>query len=290
MRPATCTVLALALLAGTAALAADKDDPAEVIEAQKKKAVEHWASLSNVEPAHAETTHFLLYSVGQAAPQLKTIGDLLEREYPQVLKALQLDPKDEMWPGKMTVHVFTDRKHYTSFVRGVQKRRVESDDLGSFVITGNQPHLAAGVPTMKDQPSLELQASAQLAAALVAKKSGRGNVPSWVAEGLGRATAGRTDPRLSERSFAGRGLGKVKSLNDILSASDALSQRELDAVRASLVDYMAFGPYKAKFPQFLEGFRPERNRDKTIWDALKSCDLDAKTFEPKWRAWARSGR
>src|SRR6266404_82200 len=88
---------------------------------------------------HEETEHLLVH--GKVPNKgLKDVGASLEKQYALVRKTLGQE-EDSPWPGKLTVYFFTDRGKFTSFVRLVEKRRPESDDLGSYVIRSEFPHV-----------------------------------------------------------------------------------------------------------------------------------------------------
>src|SRR5438128_9646791 len=99
------------------------DDPTAKVAAQKKEAESNWAQLEIGDFAHAETPHLLLYAPKSYAPRLKELGNQLEKAYAAATKSLQFKPSEEPWPGKLTVFLFADRDHFTSFVRRVVKRR-----------------------------------------------------------------------------------------------------------------------------------------------------------------------
>jgi hypothetical protein len=193
------------------------------------------------------------------------------------------------WPGKLSIYFFADRGKFTSFIRIVEKRRPESEDLGSHIIRSDFPHVAAGPPREAHEPGLEAQAAEQLASALLVKKAGT-TIPEWVMAGFARAAYYRAlGPReyLGERRRAARLLAKTKA-----SAMDVwdnnVSAEAAPALRGSLVDFLAFGPGKTKFVALLEGYKPGQDAlTKTTADAFKAANINPKLVNQKWKAWAR---
>src|SRR5262245_48275319 len=141
MRRQTGIVLAAvaAMLVGWSGLQAD--DQADKVKAQKEAARANWKRLfPDDEVVHQETSHLLLYGpASMTERRLKAFGAALEGQYGLARKALQFDPKEELWEGKLAVYLFDQRSQFTSFVRGVEKRRPQSDDLGTASVQGSAP-------------------------------------------------------------------------------------------------------------------------------------------------------
>src|SRR6266700_4141540 len=142
MRGATGAILTVAIVLLGAARPAD-DGEAAKIGAQKKTAETAWALLEIGDFAHLETAHLLVYAPKAYEKKLKDTGASLEKQRDLIVKALALDPKEDPWPGKLTVYLLSEREQFTSFIRRVEKRRQESEEVGSFVTESNQPHVAA---------------------------------------------------------------------------------------------------------------------------------------------------
>jgi hypothetical protein len=281
------TLATLLLLNGAAGARAD-DEPDKVAE-QKKAALERWGLLELGGAAHQETAHLLVYAPKDLEKRLKEIAALLEKHYETAAKPLQVDPKDNRWwPGKLTVYLFSEREQFTTFVRRVEKRRLESDEVGSYRAEGDQPHAAAGPPRTKQDPSLELQAGQQVAAAMLQRKAGaKVPLPYWLVAGFGRATNYRAAPGTyvtSERSHAARQVQAGRGVKDVWGGG--LGEEDAGPLRASLADYLAYGPGAAKFPMLLTGFEPEEGQEKkTTEQALDAVGLKWDTLEKAWKAW-----
>src|SRR5262249_2958058 len=107
-------------------------DDAEKLEAQKKAAVANWALIEAGEPMELETAHLLIYAPKTYKKKLDDLGKTLEKQHDTAVKALQIDTKDnKWWSGKLTVHLFEERDQFTAFIRRVEKRRLERDEVGS---------------------------------------------------------------------------------------------------------------------------------------------------------------
>jgi hypothetical protein len=262
----------------------------EVVQKQKEAAAAHWKQMFGDEaPATEETARFLIYAPSStSARQLEDLGAALEKQAAAARGALKIGAKDGLWPGKLTVYLMADRRSFASFMRTVAKKR-PTDEAGIFGLD-DMPFVAASPPQQKYQPSLEGQAAEQVAAAMLAKKAGAA-VPEWVVAGFGRATSWRANPGAHYQDRVQvRRLIRGHTAYDVWS--DKITAAEAPYLRASLVEYLAYGPGAPQFPKFLEGFKPGDNqRMPTTMDALKAVRADyAEAVNRAWPAWAARSR
>jgi hypothetical protein len=292
MRSGRRTVLAvLVLLLGAAGLRA-ADDADDKLAEQKKAADANWGVLELGEPAKQETAHLLLYGPSAYEKRLKDWGALLEKQYETARKGIDLDPKDEKWwPGKLAVYLFAERENFTTFVRRVEKRRLDAGESGTYEVISDVPHVAASPPRSKGEPAVEAQAAQQLAAAMLHRKVGpKIPVPDWVLSGFGRATYGRTVPAAgaADRAQAARLVKAGRTAMDVWGNIDA---DEAVVLQASLADFLAYGPGASKFLAFAAAYEPEENMEKkTAWQALDAVSLKPDVLNKAWQTWAQRAR
>jgi len=243
------------------------------------------------DPPHHETAHLLLFGT-VPGKTLVEVGETLEKMYALARKALDLEQSPEPWPGKLTVYLFPERPQLVTFIRSVEQRRPEQEDLGSFVIRSDNPYAAAAAGKSKLDPTVEQQAGQQMAAALLTAKAGA-PLPDWLLEGFGRATFVKTlasRELIGERKktlalFAARKLTAADGYNSNLTAAEA------PVLRGSLVEYLAYSGRSARFVPFLQGFRPQENRESpTTLDALKAANISPEKLDLAWRNWVRLGK
>ncbi len=294
MRRLTLLFLMLPFLT-LAGLADAADEAAEKLAEQKKTAKNNWESLEAGELSTLETAHLLIYAPKDYEKRLKEIGAALEPQYDQAKKALGFDKdKNEPVPGKIAVYLLPERANFTSFMRKIDKRRPEPEDVGSHFADGDFPHVAAGPPVSKDDPPIDRQAGEQIAALLLAKKAGvRTPLPGWLVAGFGRATWYRSASTIrlvsDERKRAALMLAKSKwAAKDVWSNS--LSDEEAVLMQASFADFMAYGPGSSKFPAFVAAFKPEENVEKVSTDkAIEAVSLKPDVISAGWRKWSAAG-
>jgi hypothetical protein len=282
-------VLAATLL-GRDALALADD--AEVVARQKQTALANWKLVyeDDSQPVLEETAHFLIYGSGSLTPkQFKDAAAALETRYKLARASLKVGAKETLWPGKLTVYLIVERRLFSTFMRTIAKQRPSTDDSGVFSLRGAESFIAACPPQTKYDPSLENQAGEQLAAAILSQRGG-GALPDWLIAGFGRATSWRAAPSVhfNDRNAAKR-LVKVNSLNDVWDGK--LNAEEAPVLRASLVEFLAYGPGAETFPKFIEAFKPAPNgQPKTVAEALKAVRYEPERLNQRWHAWVATGR
>ncbi len=278
-----------AALVGVAARGADPaEDPKAKAAEQKKKAEANWDTAGGGEFAQLETKHLLLYTSKSLEKQLAAIGTGLEKQFDLAWKALQFEDKKDDLPGKVTVYLFASREPFTAFVRRVEKRRVTSDDEGTYSAADDDLHAAAGPPRKGGFPA-EAMVGEQVSGLLLARKAGRTTpLPSWLVSGFGRATYYRANPAskvvLDDRKQAAK-LARSRSAADVWNGTADAS--EMDTLAGSLVDFLAFGPASDKFPSFVVGFQPGENMDsRTPAQAMESAGIKGDVIDKGWKRWA----
>jgi hypothetical protein len=276
-------VLALALRACGA-------DNAAVVTAQKKKAEERWIVIEGGPFAQLETRHLLIYAPEAFKPRLKDIGALLEKHVAVAQEALQGKEPAEL-PGKVTVYLLSTREQFASFVRRVEKRRLEAGESGSVKEADDWLHVAVSPAKDKKGWGVEAQAGQHLAMLLLMRQAGASApLPDWLVSGFGRATHYRVAPQAplvrEERRQAAR-LSRKYGPADIWNGTPDAA--EAGPLEGSLADFLAYGPGAALFPKLLAGFKLEENMTaKTTEQALKAAGLDSERVAAKWKSWVVS--
>ena len=262
---------------------------------QVKTAQQNWKRINEKDPpAIHETPNFLLLG-SVPGKTLQEIGETLEKQLEAARKALKLEGEDP-WPGKLAVYLLPERGRYNSFVRGVEKRRVEEDELGCLeVLKTEAPHVAATAGMNPQDPSVDGQASEQMAAARrCRKKLGTPTrVPEWVLAAFGRCpplcrAAHHAQCSSAEHRRVQQLLNqKIRMAKDVIGAG--LAAEEATVLRANLIEYLAYSGRTAKFVPFLLGFRPTENVAEPTTDmALAAATLTSERLTEVWHKWVKT--
>lgn len=294
-------ILAILLLIGivpfVASLGAqDKDTKAEKAEKiiqQKKAGQANWDAVEAGPVVVHETKNLILLAAPPMERRLKDIGATLEKGYDQAKNVLAFEKDQELYPGKITVYLFPTSNQLRAFVRRVERRRVDGEEVGSHSIADEAVHAAASPGKTSGDLSLEGQAVAQVAAVLLGRRAGvRVPVADWLVEGFGRATWYRISPRdkvtLDDRRAASR-LSTKRTAKEIYDGS--VEAIEATPLRGSLADYLAYGGFSSKFPALLKGYELGENvENRTTDQALEAAGITWDRIAKGWKTWALNPR
>jgi hypothetical protein len=280
-----------ALLAVLTVSSAQAQDDAKLA-AQKKAAADNWTKVEAGEPAHLETDHFLIHAAKPLEGQLKDVGAMLEKYYTTAAKALQVKEPKELWPGKLAVFLFDDREDYNTFVRRVERRRMERDESSSHRVEGDFPHASAAPSAAAGGPGIGQQAAEEAAAAILQRKAGNQVIlPGWLMLGFGRATTWRVSPREAPTAKA-----RAQAIDLVLTQKRSaravwngeLTPEESLVLSPSLADMLAYGPGANRFPSFVTGFRPEEGQERRSTDqAMEAAGIVPANVEKHWPSFVR---
>lgn len=264
----------------------------ELSDKQKAAAVKNLksAGLSNV--TTVESANFIV-CVSLPEAKAKAIAESLEKVSVTAKKALQFEPNEEPWKGKLTVYIFDDRRPFQMFMLQVAKQR--SSDPYHISVRSDVPFIARGIEVGKKPTDAETTADAGklVAGALLGTKAGATTpLPEWIRFGFGRAVVARA---------AGQG---SRPLNDLKAkakaavtarppaqAEDAWASGN-EIVDTSLMDYLAFGPTAAaNFPKFLTALRPSEDGDAPSMDqVLMTMTWTKEDLDKVWKKYVITGK
>jgi hypothetical protein len=294
MRQGTVHLLWIAALLGAGwgadGQAGPKEDAAAFAARQDAAARAQWKKIFGADPVPAHQTARLLLYGTVPSKTLKDVGAALEKQLGLAQKALKMDKAP--WPGKVTVYLVAKRPQFVALIRGIERRNPEPEETGSADLRRDEPHVIAGPPRAKLDPSIDNEAGQRLAAALLAQKAGP-DVPEWVSEGFGRATvllAGPVRDLAAEHRKARLLLESGKRRVQELWEGD-LAAEEAGPLGETLIEYLAYSTRFKRFDRFLEGFRVEENRpNPTTLDALKYANVEPERLNAMWQKWVLTSR
>ncbi len=164
----------------------------ELLELHKTKAKEHWAASNpNKTPEFAETDHFIV-SGTVSANELEQAGQWAETAVKDLGRMLGRSPKDTIWKGKLTIHIFAERHQYTELAMVVESREVPREIQGHYFNMIETSYVAMPKPAEDSPATLKGLVIEQVAAAYL---NALGETPRWFAAGVGRYLAARSDPK-----------------------------------------------------------------------------------------------
>ena len=164
----------------------------ELLELHKEKAKEHWAAGNpSKTPQMTETDHFIVMGT---LPQneLDQAGQWAEIAVKDLGRMFGKSPKDAIWKGKLTIHLFADRHEYTEHAMVVESREVPREIRAHQFKMIETSYAAVSKPAEDSPASLKGLVVEQVAAAYLAAQ---GETPAWFNIGVGRFLGARSDPK-----------------------------------------------------------------------------------------------
>jgi hypothetical protein len=273
---------------------ANADDRGDLVAKQKTKITEHLTKLEIAKPVIVETADLLVCG-GLPEEKLKTLGESVQKQYAAAFRALKFEMLESPPKGKLAVYFFPERKQYVLFVGEVLNDRVEKDERSHVDARSNEPYVAVTVLPAEKATDLDIEASGQVAVALLQCKAGPAPLPSWMKDGLARAVQWRIDSKAAaERATIKKWLYDTKSKPGMYKAADVWmpgGDANKRLLAASMMDYFVFGSGAASLPKILGGLREDENGGKPTFEAaLKSADLTPETLDKAWKKWVTMGK
>ncbi|HUR55538.1 MAG TPA: hypothetical protein VMZ71_15490, partial [Gemmataceae bacterium] len=251
----------IGLLAAVSALPASADEASEKL---KATAAANLKKADVTKFATVETDELIVCATLTEA-KAKTLADQLQKAHALARKALQVEEKDNVWRGKLTVYYLPETKAYKNFVRTIAQTR--PDESHFFSLQGDAPFVAES-GEVGDKPTEAEQfaeTAGHVAAALLVKKGGGASPPTWVSGGFGRAVSLRAEGTNSKRYATYKAAARRVVLGGAgrqpAPVSDAWAGRGKDGevVATSLMEYVSFAPTSGAGAKFIAGFRPTEN-------------------------------
>ena len=277
-----------------------QDKPAEV-KVQKAAAIEKLAKAGQLKPTSVETADLLVYT-SWPEPKAKVLAATVQKTYDLAYKTLKFEPKDPVWPGKLTVFFVPDRKEYNAFIRLVEQRKPEAGDTTSVQVRSKEPYILVGLESDSKFSDADMagEVGTAVAEALLNTKSGAtagaAMLPTWITTGFAKLMVLKMDGNSAK---VGAYRTKVKALfakgkAATAKSSDAWGEaktKETETIAISVVDFLLFGPDPTKFTKVISGFKPSDERPTpTLEQALEVADYKPDTLDVAWKAWVAKGK
>jgi hypothetical protein len=285
-------VLCLLATLPLAIRAQDKDKPKPpTAEKQREFAVESLKK-AEVKDGRVVETDRLLVAAPLSESRAKALADGLEKIYAAASKALKFEAADEK--AKLVVFVFTELDRYRQFKRSVIKERPDDAETASHDVRRDDPYVAVSARRGERNPNFEALAADEICRALLAKKGGNARLPDWMKAGFARAVQMRTDPksvggdRATVLKLAPK-LGKGAKAYPVADKAWTGMGKERDAVAASLMDFLTFGPGSEKLGTIMSALVPTAGIDEPTFAAALTGDWTLEDLDRAWREWIHKG-
>jgi hypothetical protein len=254
--------------------AAERDKTVEAIGRQRWKAAN---PKLNPEITTADRSHFMIFS-NLNKDKANAVLKAMENQYGHLRRLLGTAGTD--WPEKLSIYVFANKKDFIEFVRSVETRDSESDELTSAKLNVPQPYVAAldplggrkdepasrkrvrgkrGEPKEPDAPGSDRSLIGLLAERVdTAVVASAGNPPRWLSKGIGSYMASHVERspyynQLRQAALANYQQGWLAKANEALGGSEQIAAGDLHAIGFALVEAMMSSELRGGFGAFVNG-------------------------------------
>ena len=212
-----------------------EDKPAEV-KVQKAAAIEKLTKAGQLKPTSVETADLLVYT-SWPEPKAKVLAAAVQKTYDLAYKTLKFEPKDPVWPGKLTVFFVPERKEYNAFIRLVEQRKPDTGDTTSVQVRSKEPYILVGLESDSKFSDADMagEVGAAVAEALLNTKSGvtagAAMLPTWITTGFAKLMVLKMDGNSAK---VGAYRTKVKALFAKGKAAILADNRNLNLVETTV--------------------------------------------------------
>jgi len=252
--------------------------------AQRDKTVEatgrqRWRQANpklNPEITTSDRDHFMIFST-LAKEKSNTLLRAMETQYGHMRRLLGTAATD--WPEKVSLYVFANKKDLIEFVRTVENRELEGDEMTAAKLMVPQPYVAVLDPAggKKEEPAQRKKARGKRGDAKESEGAGSdrtligiltesvdsatvaaaGNPPRWLSKGLGSYFASHVERspyynQLRQAALANFDQGWTTKANEALGGAEQIAPGDLHAVGFAFVEGMMSTELRNRFPVFVQ--------------------------------------
>ena len=204
------------------------------------------ASSSKV--ASHQSEHFLVTGP-VSSNTLELVARLAEDQMKTVRSVIKGGSGESFYRGRATIFVFPKRYDYSEFAKMVESRSIPTDWVSHWSFDGIDAYVSLVCSDVDEEEVIESRLAAPLVSLAVATR-GR-DVPRWLAEGAGVATAFRLassrdrDARRKQESEIYAALALMENSKQFLDGK--LSPEQTDRIGAAIVATMLDRSYRRSF-------------------------------------------
>ncbi len=254
------------------------------VEAEGRKRWKQANPKLNPEIATSDRDHFMIFS-NLPKEKANTTLRAMELQYGHLKRLLGTEATD--WPEKLSVYIFASKKDLIEFVRSVENRDVEADEVTTAKLMVPQPYVAVLDPMggKKEEPAprrkgrgrrgeardSENGVSDRTLIGLLAESvdsavvAAAGNPPRWLSKGIGSYLAAQVERspyynQLRQAALASFDQGWMTKANEALGGAEQIAAGDLHAVGFVFVEAMMSTELRAGFSAFVRGMLEGQGR------------------------------
>lgn len=243
------------------------------------------ASSAPAEPHHSD--HFLV--TGPVSSEtLKLVADLAEEQMKTVRTVIKDQGGEAFYHGKATIFVFPKRYDYSEFAKMVETRSVPNDWTSHWGFNGIDAYVSLVCSQSDEDDVITARLTSPLVSLAVATRAI--DVPRWLAEGAGAATAYRlanARDRNARRQQEADIYDAVASMENAKQFLDGkLPPEQSDRIGAAIVSTMLERNYRRVFDAMIRNLQEDKSFKQSFQEAFGG---DPNDFVTAWIKSVRGG-
>lgn len=263
--------------------------PAQISERRQQLAEDHLklVTTSGGDLASKTTEHFNV--VGTASKgTIELVAELAEEQIKTVKTVVSGPSGESFYRGRATIFVFPRRYDYSEFAKMVESRGVPSDWQSHWKFDGIDAYIALVATERDEEEQIEARLLSPTVSLAVATTGG--DVPRWLAEGVGVVTANRKGgdrdrgARQKIESETSEAVAAMKNAKEFLEQK--LTPEQSDRVGAAIANTMLDRTHRRGFDALLRHLREGKPFDRAFVEAFNA---PPEAFVETWLKWARGG-
>ncbi len=235
----------------------------------------------------AETEHFLVTGTASQGT-IDMVAELAEKEMRTVKSVVRADSGEAFFHGRVTIFVFPKRYDYSEFAKMVESRGIPTAWESHWAYDGIDGYVSMVASDQEEEEIVGARLTAPLVSLAVATRGG--DVPRWLAEGVGSATAAqlggsrdRDERRKSEQEMF-QALSVAANAKEFLDGK--LTPEQTDRIGAAIASSMLDRTQRRNFDLLLRNLSGGKPFEQAFMEAFRATP---EAFVDTWFRWIRGG-
>lgn len=230
------------------------------------------------------TDHFRL--IGTASPAtLDVVAKLAEEQMKLVATVVKAPRGEAFYGGRATLFVLSRRYDYSEFAKMVESRSLPSEWSGHWQFDGIDAYVAMVATDRDDEDMIAARLISPLTALAVATRGG--DVPRWLAEGVGAATAVRKrgpdrQQRLEMQSEISQAVSAMENAKKFLDGK--MTPQQSDRIGAAIATSLMDRTNRRNFDRCLQMLDDGKSFNAAF---TESFGVPPTAFIDAWLKWIR---
>ena len=235
---------------------------------------------------HQSEHFFVIGSASQSTIEL--VAELAEKQIKTVKTVVNGASGEAFFKGRATLFVMPRRYDYGEFSKMVEGRSLPADWTSHWKFDGIDAYVSLVATDRDDEDMIRSRLTGALVSLAVSTRGG--DVPRWLAEGVGVATANRQtesrdrDARKKAESETYEAVTAVKNAKQFLDGKT--TPEHADRIGAAIATSMLDRTHRRSFDSMLRSLTEGKPFNQAFLGAFRSTPQD---FVQTWLQWARGG-